>query len=124
MPTLPADAAAVLYDDLIRLIKDGLRLLLVVGLIIAIAAFFTGPSSAAAGTRHALSSGLGRLRAGGERAGSGTGPAGRWTYAHRQGLRVAAVVIAAVVFVFWSSPPGWLPWLSPSCLRSCSASSN
>ena len=41
---LPADAAAVLYDTLVRFIRDGLRMLLVVGLIVAIGAFFTGPS--------------------------------------------------------------------------------
>ncbi len=101
---LPADAAAVLYDDLVRFIKDGLRVLLVAGLIVAIAALFTGPSAAAVSTRHALSSGLGQIRAGGERAGVHTGPAGRWTYAHRTALRVTAAVIATLVFIFWSSP--------------------
>ena len=101
---LPADAAAVLYDDLVRFIKDGLRVLLVAGLIIAIAAFFTGPSAAAAGTRHAFASGLGWIRAGGEHAGLRTGPAGRWTYAHRRALQVGAAAIAVLTFVFWSSP--------------------
>jgi hypothetical protein len=101
---LPPDAAAVLYDDLVRFIKDGLRLLLVVGLIIAIAAYFSGPSAAAAGTRRAVSAALGGVRARGERAGLRTGPAGSWTYTHRRGLRVTAVAIAALVFVFWSQP--------------------
>jgi hypothetical protein len=67
---LPSDAATVLYDDLVRFIKDGPRLLLVVGLIIAAAAFFGGG----------------------------------WAYTHRHGLRVAAVAIAALVFVFWDQP--------------------
>jgi hypothetical protein len=101
---LPPDAAAVLYDDLVRFIREGLRLLLVVGLIIAIAAFFTGPSTAAVRTRQAFSSALGGVRAGGERAGLRTGPAGRWTYTHRRGLQVTAVVIAALVFTFWGQP--------------------
>jgi hypothetical protein len=101
---LPPDAAAVLYDDLVRFIRDALRLLLVVGLIIAIAAFFTGPSAAAVSTRHAFSSALGGIRAGGERAGLQTGSAGRWVYTHRRGLQVAAVAIAGLVFVFWDQP--------------------
>ena len=101
---LPPDAAAVLYDDLVRFIRDALRLLLVVGLIIAIAAFFTGPSATAVSTRHAFSSALGRVRASGERAGLQTGPAGQWIHTHRRALRVTAVAIAALVFVFWDQP--------------------
>jgi len=101
---LPPDAAAVLYDDLVRFIREGLRLLLVVGLIIAIAAFFTGQSSAAVATRRAFSSAVGGVRARGERAGLQTGPAGHWVYAHRRALQWTAVAIAALVFVFWSQP--------------------
>ena len=101
---LPADAAAVLYDTLVRFIKDGLRLLLVVGLIVAAGAFFAGPSVTAVRSRHAITSGLGWVRSSGERAGLRTGPVGRWTYAHRKALRVSAVVIASLVFVFWGQP--------------------
>ena len=55
----PADAAAAAFDILVRFIKTALRTLLVVGLVVAVGAFFTGPSAAAVRTRHALSSGLG-----------------------------------------------------------------
>jgi hypothetical protein len=95
----PADAAAAAFDILIRFIKTALRALLLAGLIVAAGAFFTGPSAAAVRTRSALSSGLGRLRHGGE-----SGPASRWTYAHRRALRIGAVALAAVVFVFWGQP--------------------
>ena len=101
---LPADAAAVLYDTLIRFIRDGLRVLLVVGLIVAIAAFFSGPSVTAVRTRGAFKSGFDWLRRSGEHAGVSTGPVGRWTYTHRRALRIAAVAIAALVFVFWGQP--------------------
>ena len=95
----PADAAAAAFDILVRFIKTALRTLLVVGLVVAVGAFFTGPSAAAVRTRHALSSGLGRLRHGGQ-----SGPASRWTYAHRRALRIAAVALAALIFVFWGQP--------------------
>jgi hypothetical protein len=98
---LPADAAAVLYDTLIRFIRDGLRIVLVVGLIVAIAAFFSGPSVTAVRTRGAFKSGFDWLRRSGEHAGVSTGPVGRWTYTHRRALRITAVIIAALVFVFW-----------------------
>jgi hypothetical protein len=101
---LPANAAAVMYDTLIRFIKDGLRTLLVVGLIVAIAAFFTGPSVSAVKARGGVSGALGWVRSRGERAGLGTGPVGSWTYAHRRGLRIAAVALFALIFVFWGRP--------------------
>jgi hypothetical protein len=102
--SVPADAAAALFDTLIRFIRTALRTLLVAGLVIAAGAFFTGPSVTAVRTRSALGSGLGWLRRSGERAGLSTGPVGRWTYAHRTGLRVGAVALAALVFVFWGQP--------------------
>src|SRR6266550_4778748 len=97
--TLPPDAAAAAFDILVRFIKTALRTLLVAGLAVAAGAFFAGPSAAAVGTRSAFSSGLGRLRRGGE-----SGPASRWTYAHRTALRIGAVALAALVFVFWGQP--------------------
>ena len=99
-----ADAAAAAFDILVRFIKTALRTLLVVGLVVAAGALFTGPSAAAVATRSAFSSGLGRLRRGGESAGLSTGPVGRWTYAHRHVLRIGAVALAAVIFVLWGHP--------------------
>jgi hypothetical protein len=99
-----ADAAAAAFDILVRFIKTALRTLLVVGLIVAVGAFFAGPSAAAVRTRSAFSSGLGRLRRSGESAGLSTGPAGAWTYAHRHALRIGAVALAALIFVFWGQP--------------------
>ena len=29
---------------------------------------------------------------------------GIWTYAHRKGLRISAVALAALIFVFWGRP--------------------
>src|SRR6266487_4482596 len=97
--TVPADAAAAAFDILVRFIKTALRTLLVVGLVVAVGAFFAGPSAAAVDTRSAFSSGLGRLRRGGQ-----SGPASRWSYAHRHALRIGAVALAALIFVFWGQP--------------------
>ncbi len=102
--TLPADAAAVLFDTFVRFIKDGLRLVLVIGLVIAAGAFMTGPSVTAVRTRGAFTSGFGWLRHGAEHLGIRTGPVGRWTYAHRRALRISAVALAALIFVFWGQP--------------------
>ena len=101
---LPSDAAAAVFDTLVRFIKEALRILLVVGLIVAAGAFLTGPSATAVRTRAAFSNGLGWVRSSGERRGVSTGPVGRWTYAHRTVLRVCAVGLAALIFVFWGQP--------------------
>jgi len=101
---VPADAAAALYDTLVRFIRQGLRTLLVVGLAVAGAAFITGPSVTAVRTRAAISRSFGWIRAHGDRAGLSTGPVGRWTYAHRKALRIAATTVAVLVFVFWGRP--------------------
>lgn len=103
---LPADAAAALFDTLVRFIRAGLRTLLVVGLVVATAAFVTGPSVTAARIRELASSALRWLRERAELAGVRTGPVGQWTYAHRKALRIGATTIAVLVFVFWSRPTG------------------
>jgi hypothetical protein len=104
--TLPSDAAAALFDTLVRFIKDGLRALLVLGLLVAAGGFFMGPSVTAVRTRNALKSGLGLVRARGERAGLSAGPVGSWTYGHRKALRIGAVVLMVLIFIFWSQPTG------------------
>jgi hypothetical protein len=101
---LSSDAAAAAFDTLVRFIKEALRVLLLVGLIVAVAAFLTGPSVTAVRTRAAFSNGLGWIRSSGEHHGLSTGPLGRWTYAHKTVLRVCAVGLAALIFVFWGRP--------------------
>lgn len=101
---LPADAAAALFDALVAFIKQGLRTVLVAGLVVAAGAFLAGPSVTAVRIRGAFARGLGRIRHGGEQAGVHTGPVGTWTYAHRRALRISAVALAVLVFVFWGQP--------------------
>ncbi len=101
---LPSNAAAVMFDTLVRFIKEALRVLLVIGLIVAIGAFLTGPSVTAVRTRAGFKSAFGWIRSSGERKGLTTGPAGRWTYAHRHALRICAVGLAAIIFVFQGRP--------------------
>ncbi len=103
---LPGDAAAAAFDAMVHFIKLGLRTVLTVGLVVAIAAFFTGPSRAAVQTRSGIKSGIDWIRHYGERRGVSTGPVGQWTYLHRRGLRVGAVALFALILVFWGQPTG------------------
>ena len=101
---LPGDAAAAAFDAMVHFIKVGLRVVLLVGLVVAIGAFFTGPSHTAVRTRAALTSGIDWTRHYGERRGLSTGPVGQWTYSHRRSLRISAVALAALIFVFVGEP--------------------
>jgi hypothetical protein len=76
----------------------------VVGLVVAIGAFFSGPSVTAVRSRGAVKAGFNWIRGLGERRGVTTGPVGRWTYAHRTALRISAVGLVALLFVFWGRP--------------------
>ena len=103
---LPADAAAVVFDDIVRFIREGLRVLLVLGLVVAIAGFFTGPSITAIRTRSAFKTGFGKIRGTGEAARPEHGPFGSWVYRYRTPLRIAAVILAVLIFAFWGDPTG------------------
>jgi hypothetical protein len=103
---LPHDAAAVLYDTIVRFLRAGLRTVFVLGLVVAAGAFLTGPSPTATRTRQGLARGIGWLRRGAEGAGLRTGPVGTWIDANRRGLRVGAVALAGLALVFWSRPTG------------------
>lgn len=102
--TLPSDAAADAFDILVRFIRLALRGLLVLGLVVAAGAFLSGPSASAVRVRAWFTAGFGWIRRQGEHFGVSTGPVGRWTYAHRRGLRGGIVALAGLIFVFWGQP--------------------
>ncbi len=102
---LPSDAAAALYDTLVRFIKDGLRVLLLIGLVIAAGAFLAGPSAAAVATRRGVRSGIGWLRDRGERAGLHTGAGQRLDKRAQDGCCASPPLgVVALIFVFWGQP--------------------
>jgi hypothetical protein len=103
---LPHDAAAVLYDTIIRFLRLGLRTVFVLALVVAAGAFLSGQSVTAVRTREGLSHAVGWLAGGAERAGFSTGPVGTWVYANKRVLRVGAVALAALALVFWTRPTG------------------
>jgi hypothetical protein len=103
---LPHDAAAVLYDTIVRFLRLGLRTVLVLALVVAAGAFLTGQSVTAVRTRQSLTNAIAWLQGGAERAGLRTGPVGHWVYEHKRALRIGAVTVAALALVFWGRPTG------------------
>ena len=105
---LTEEAAGSVFDTLVRFLRTGLRALGVLALLVALAAFLTGPSTGAVRTRAALEGGVGSLRGGAEAAGWNTGRFGTWTYAHKTGLRIAAFLTGGLVVMFWTRPSAWV----------------
>jgi hypothetical protein len=103
---LPHDAAAVLYDTIVRFLRLGLRTILVLALVVAGGAFLTGQSVTATRTRQGLAGAIGWLQGSAEHAGLRTGPVGTWVGANKRALRIAAVSVAALALVFWGRPTG------------------
>lgn len=105
-PTMPREAAANIFDTLVRFLRTGLRTTALTFLVIAIGAFFTGPSTSAVRTREALGKGIATLRGGAESKGLNTGRVGAFAFAHKRALDLSVVFLGALTLVFWDGPDG------------------
>ena len=97
------DAAAAVFDILTNLLRNGIRTIAVLGLVVALAAFLSGPSRLAVRTREGTRRLIGSIgRA--DQPGWEPGPVGTWVAGHKVALRVAGVALAILVLLVWSSP--------------------
>jgi hypothetical protein len=77
---------------------QGLRVLRVLGLVVALAAYRAGGHPVR--TRNALTSGLAAIHVTGERTGLSTGlPPGRWVYRYGMPLRITATVLVIAIIL-------------------------
>jgi hypothetical protein len=102
VPAAGAPAAASAFDILVRFLRDAGRALLVLALVVALGAFLAGSSATAVSLRGWASDRLQHLRGGP----AADGPVATWVRAHLKGLRIGAVALAALVFVFLQQPSG------------------
>ena len=102
VPATGAAAAAASFDIIVGFLRASGRAVLVLALVVALGAFLAGSSPSAVGVRHGAKNLLGRIRGGP----SATGPVGTWVRAHVRGLRIGAVALAALLFVFLPEPTG------------------
>jgi hypothetical protein len=101
VPAAAAPATASGFDIVVTYLRLGLRALLVLGLVLALAGFLAGRSDTAVRIRRSVSRRLHDAR--GPAAG---GPVPTWVRAHVRGLRIAAVAAAVLTFVFLTQPTG------------------
>jgi len=115
VPSRSSAPAAAAYDIVTRFLRDGLRTMFVLGLVVALGAFLAGPSRTAVGIRHAVVRAVAWLRT---RSGLRASP---WVYDHRTALRGVATGLAVVVFVFLDRPSGLTVLLIALLLAVCLA---
>jgi hypothetical protein len=98
------DAAAAAFDIMVRYLRNGIRVIAAVGIIVALVAFLSGPSRLAVGIREGARGLIGGAGRKADEAGWKPGPVGTWVAAHKAGLRIAGVAVALLFLFLWSSP--------------------
>ncbi|MFF4261396.1 hypothetical protein ACFY7Y_11255 [Streptomyces virginiae] len=106
--TVSQAAAGSVYDAMIRLLRTTIRMVVVLGVVIALAAWLSGPGKYATAARQIWHSGIVATRATADRLGLRTGPVGPFIRRHRAWFTWGLVAIAVIVYVLWSYPTGWV----------------
>ncbi|UOE42545.1 hypothetical protein [Agromyces larvae] len=97
---MPSDTADALYEQLVELMRGSIAALFLLGLLVALFAWFSGPYRPARAVRGAAASAFDGLRRAGDRHGVGTGRFGEWLDRWRVGAYVLIAVVAAAVVLF------------------------
>jgi len=105
-PSLPSDTAAAVFDTLVRFLRYGIRLVIAIALVVALAAWITGPTRAATGLRSTARRIVGGAGASAGERGVTFGSFGAWVARYRTGLRIGAVLLALVALLLWNHPRG------------------
>ncbi|MFG2824091.1 hypothetical protein ACGFX4_32255 [Kitasatospora sp. NPDC048365] len=107
------DAAAAIYDALVRYLRTAVRMVLALGIVAALAAWLSGSGRRAGWVRSLWSSGIGAVRQTADRIGMKLGPVGPFVHRWKAWLGWGAVCVAALVLVLWSYPTGMVVvWLA------------
>jgi hypothetical protein len=105
-PSLPRDTAAAVFDTLVRFLRDGVRLVIAIALVVAVTAWLTGPTHAAVATRATAKRIVGGAGESAGEHGVTFGALGAWVARYRTGLRVGAVLLVLVTLLLWNQPRG------------------
>ncbi|MEV7750430.1 hypothetical protein [Streptomyces griseofuscus] len=109
---LPADvspgAAGAVYDTLTRFLETAVRMVIVLGVVIALGAWLSGPGRRAGLVRGLWTDGIGAARGTADHAGLRTGPVGPFVRRHRAWFTWILVAVAVLVCLLWPYPTGWV----------------
>jgi hypothetical protein len=103
---LPADAAAVIFDQIVQFIRLNLRALLVISLAVAFVAWVSGSERSPVRVREGVGRALDAVRHRRDSAGLGTGPVGEFLYNYHTPVRVLVLGGAVLAYVLADHPTG------------------
>ena len=114
---LPPDAASVIFDTIVRYLREAIRSLALVGLIFAIGGFLTGPSVTARTVRGWCVSAIAAAKGGAESLGLRMGGVTR-SFAPRAGLArgIIVAVACAIVLLERYRTPSLVLWVTVGML--------
>lgn len=101
-------AAESVYDTLTRYLRTTVRMTVTLGVVIALAAWLSGPGRWATFVRQSWHSGIGAVRASADRVGMRTGPVGPFIRHHRTWITWVLVGLAVLTYILWSYPTAWV----------------
>ncbi|MFF1904807.1 hypothetical protein [Kitasatospora sp. NPDC058218] len=99
----PAAAAAV-FDTLLRFLRVSIRTVLVLGVVVAIGAYLSGPGRLPRAVRGRADRTADSAARWGGAHGVHTGRVGTWTAKYRQWLTLGVLLVLALVLALWSYP--------------------
>lgn len=94
-------AAGSVFDTLVRYLRTSVRLIITLGIIVALAAWLTGGGRAAKRVHAAWTGGIGAVRTA---TGAELGAVGAWVHRVKTWLNWTVVAVAAVVLLVWNYP--------------------
>ncbi|MFD9125135.1 hypothetical protein [Kitasatospora sp. NPDC059571] len=97
-------AAAAVYDTLVRSLRQAVRVVVALGVLVALGGWLTGPGRWASAVRGFWREGLGGVRGYAGRLGLRLGPVGRFVHRSKAALCWTAVAGAVLALLLWSRP--------------------
>ncbi len=110
-------AAGAVYDALVRFLRAGVRMVLALGVLVALGAWLTGSGRQAVTVQSLWRAGFGAVRQTAQRLGLRLGPVGRFVHRFKSWLGWLALAVVLAVLLTWSYPTGLVVlWLALALL--------
>jgi len=114
---MPPDAAAVIYDTVVRFLREGIRAVGLAALVIAAGAFLLGPSRTATTVRQTSSKGAAAASRGLSSMGVRMLPVSQRVQPHTHAVRIGLVLVAFMAFLLPAYPtPALVAWIAVGLL--------
>ncbi|MCX4985544.1 hypothetical protein [Streptomyces sp. NBC_00572] len=98
------DAAAAIFDTLLRFLRVSIRTAIVLGILVALGAYLSGAGRMPRAVRGAADRTADSAARWGGAHGMHTGKVGTWVNTYRRWLTIGVLLILALVFAFWNHP--------------------